>query len=267
MQSCYAVERHERGGAWRRRGPPATVPSEAPERIVVAGGDGSIAPAAAAASRAGVPLAVVPVGTANDFASAHGPSGRSRGRHPELAAPRDQDSRSSSSRGWRDRPFVNAASAGLAPAAARKRARAQGRARGLPPTRWAPCAPPSARSPDQLPCRVRRRRPALRRRGLAGDRGQLRASSAAALRWRPILRTAMPRPGRAGGGIPRLPLALRAVRAAPRHARAPGRRDLAPVGTAVWTLRCRRGHRFNVDGEIVESGPTRFTVKPRAEWS
>ncbi len=40
------------------------------DRIVVAGGDGSIGPAAALASRSSVPLAVVPTGTANDFARA-----------------------------------------------------------------------------------------------------------------------------------------------------------------------------------------------------
>src|SRR5918999_6035754 len=43
-----------------------------PERIVIAGGDGSIGPAAELAARAGVPLAVIPVGTANDFARAFG---------------------------------------------------------------------------------------------------------------------------------------------------------------------------------------------------
>src|SRR5918995_167591 len=41
-------------------------------RIVVAGGDGSIGCAAQAAARAEVPLVVVPVGTANDFARALG---------------------------------------------------------------------------------------------------------------------------------------------------------------------------------------------------
>ena len=45
--------------------------SSGAERLVVAGGDGSIAPAAAAASRHGIPLAVIPAGTANDFARAH----------------------------------------------------------------------------------------------------------------------------------------------------------------------------------------------------
>ncbi len=39
-----------------------------PERVVVAGGDGSVAPAADAAGALGVPLAVVATGTANDFA-------------------------------------------------------------------------------------------------------------------------------------------------------------------------------------------------------
>ncbi|MDN5747910.1 MAG: hypothetical protein L0H64_05250, partial [Pseudonocardia sp.] len=42
------------------------------DRLVVAGGDGSIAPAARAAHDAGTTLAVVPTGTANDFAAARG---------------------------------------------------------------------------------------------------------------------------------------------------------------------------------------------------
>ncbi|HEV2060127.1 MAG TPA: diacylglycerol kinase family protein, partial [Solirubrobacteraceae bacterium] len=41
-----------------------------PDRIVVAGGDGSVGPAALSAAHLGVPLAVVAVGTANDFARA-----------------------------------------------------------------------------------------------------------------------------------------------------------------------------------------------------
>ena len=42
------------------------------ERVVVAGGDGSIGPAAGVAAALGVPLAVVPTGTANDFARSQG---------------------------------------------------------------------------------------------------------------------------------------------------------------------------------------------------
>src|SRR3954447_24928388 len=42
------------------------------DRIVVSGGDGSIAPVAERAGALGVPLAVIPAGTANDFARANG---------------------------------------------------------------------------------------------------------------------------------------------------------------------------------------------------
>ena len=41
-----------------------------PARVIVAGGDGSIGCAAEVAAAADAPLGVVPVGTANDFASA-----------------------------------------------------------------------------------------------------------------------------------------------------------------------------------------------------
>jgi diacylglycerol kinase (ATP) len=92
--------------------------SQAVERIVVAGGDGSIGSAAAAATESGVPLAVVPAGTANDFARA-------------LALPDDlTDACRLAVNGGRtrpldlgrmdERPFVNVASVGLPPAAARK---------------------------------------------------------------------------------------------------------------------------------------------------
>jgi diacylglycerol kinase (ATP) len=45
-----------------------------PERVAVAGGDGTIGPCAELAGRHGVALAVIPVGTANDFARASGPA-------------------------------------------------------------------------------------------------------------------------------------------------------------------------------------------------
>ncbi|HEX8205580.1 MAG TPA: diacylglycerol kinase family protein, partial [Solirubrobacteraceae bacterium] len=88
------------------------------DRIVVAGGDGSVGCAAALARRSRVPLAVVPTGTANDFARwldvpldveaaarlAGDPS--SAIRSVELA------------RAGGARPFVNAATAGLSVLAA-----------------------------------------------------------------------------------------------------------------------------------------------------
>jgi diacylglycerol kinase family enzyme len=89
-----------------------------PERIVVAGGDGTIAPCAALAGRLGVPLAVVPLGTANDFARAHGLPLDVRVAR-ELAAWGVRTRPLELGRLADGRPFVNVASAGLAPLAAR----------------------------------------------------------------------------------------------------------------------------------------------------
>ena len=97
---------------------PESALEDEPERIVVAGGDGSVGPAAAVASRARIPLAVVPVGTANDFARALGipddpaaacriAAGGTRTRRIELGR-------------MDERPFVNVASLGLPPAAAQR---------------------------------------------------------------------------------------------------------------------------------------------------
>ena len=48
------------------------IAAAAPDRIAAAGGDGTIGPLAELAGRLDVALAVIPVGTANDFARAHG---------------------------------------------------------------------------------------------------------------------------------------------------------------------------------------------------
>ena len=89
------------------------------ERLAVAGGDGSIGPAAAAAGAAGVPLAVIPCGTANDFASHLGIVDVEQAC--ELAANGRQVEQMELSRVG-GRPFVNVAGAGLAPAAAEEAA-------------------------------------------------------------------------------------------------------------------------------------------------
>ena len=98
------------------------------DRIAVAGGDGSVGPAAAAAAKAGVPLAVIPAGTANDFA-------RAMDLPDELEAACRQAMSGELTRRLElgrvgARPFVNVASAGLPPAAAR---RAQGMKGALGP--------------------------------------------------------------------------------------------------------------------------------------
>lgn len=90
-----------------------------PERIAVAGGDGTLGPAAELAGRLGVPLAVIPAGTANDFARAYGvPADQEAAA--ELAAAGTRTRPLELGRLADGRPFVNVASAGLASVAARR---------------------------------------------------------------------------------------------------------------------------------------------------
>ena len=116
----------------------------APERIAVAGGDGTIGPVAELAGALGVPLAVIPAGTANDFARANGLP-----LDPIEAAPAGGDAARRCAplelgRLADGRPFVNVASAGLASRGRAPRAAAEValRAAGLRDR-----APPARRRP------------------------------------------------------------------------------------------------------------------------
>ena len=91
----------------------------APERLVVAGGDGTIGAFAELAGWLGVPLAVVPTGTANDFASAHDLPEDLR-EAAELAATGTHTRTLDLGHLADGQPFVNVASAGLASVAARR---------------------------------------------------------------------------------------------------------------------------------------------------
>jgi diacylglycerol kinase family enzyme len=98
----------------------AQVVDHDPERIVVAGGDGTVALGAGRAAELGVPLAVIPAGTANDFARTTGiPLDEEEAAR--LAATGTRLEAMELGR-MDDRPFVNVASTGLAPAAARRAA-------------------------------------------------------------------------------------------------------------------------------------------------
>ncbi len=91
---------------------------ETAERVVVAGGDGSIGAAARAAHTADVPLAVLAPGTANDFANALGlPTDLAEACR--LAANPDARTEHREIGLVGDHPFVNAAAAGLSAVASR----------------------------------------------------------------------------------------------------------------------------------------------------
>jgi diacylglycerol kinase (ATP) len=90
-----------------------------PERIAVAGGDGTIGPVAELAGSLDVPLAVIPTGTANDFARAHGlPTDAMDAAR--LALTGTSLLALELGRLADGRPFVNVASAGLSSVAARR---------------------------------------------------------------------------------------------------------------------------------------------------
>ncbi|HEV7846430.1 MAG TPA: diacylglycerol kinase family protein [Thermoleophilaceae bacterium] len=222
------------------------------ERVVVAGGDGSIAPVAAAAGAAGIPLAVVPAGTANDFARRLGlPSGLSaacrlavRGtvlRPLEL--------------GWMndERPFVNVASAGL-PAPAAEHARSWKETLG--PLAYALGAVAAGLRAKPLTCLVE----CDGRELLAGEAWQVTVAASGAFGAGVALEEADPSDG-----------ALEAVtiEAGPR----PGlialayrlRRGSVTGHPRAFHTRCRHVNvqvpdrtRWNVDGELVTTGDARF---------
>jgi diacylglycerol kinase family enzyme len=224
----------------------------APERLVVAGGDGTIGPVAAVAAGAGLPLAVVPTGTANDFARALGLP-LDPGEAARAAARRDAPTRGIELLRAGDRPFLNAASVGLSVLAAR---RARALKHRLGPLAYAAGALRAGVAGRPLPCRV------------VVDGRELFAGAC----WQAIVAGT----GAFGGGA-RLDAAdphdglldVAVLEAGPRAAlvrRAYGMRagrlaDQAGVHHArgrVAELELPAGTRFNVDGEVCELRPARL---------
>ena len=226
------------------------------ERLAIAGGDGSIAPAASAAGQAGIPVAVIPVGTANDFAAAAG-------------LPEDLDEACRlAARGARrrptdiawlgERPFVNVASAGLAPAAARTASGLKGRLGSFAYLLGAIAAAARAQPVEcALACDGRPLFSGKAWQAIVGCSGAFGAGASIG--------------GSSDDGL----LHAVAVPAGPRLAllrRAHGlRRGDIGEQSGVASGDGRRidldlppGTELNVDGELVESGPVAVTVEPGA---
>ena len=229
-----------------------------PDRLVVAGGDGSIAGAAAAAGAADIPLAVVAAGTANDFADR-------LGLPTELSEACELAVRGHRLRalelGWinQERPFVNVASAGL-PAPAARTAGAWKRLLG--PLAYGLGALSAGLSAKPLPCLV----DCDGRELLAGEAWQVTVAASGAFGAGAAVEEADPTDGvlevvaiEAGPRIGLVGLAYRlrsgGVTDHPRafHASCTTAEVLVADGTA-----------FNVDGELATIGPARFTVQPAA---
>jgi diacylglycerol kinase (ATP) len=225
--------------------------AERPDRVAVAGGDGSIGPVAVHAAANGLPLAVIPTGTANDFARA-----LDLPRDPEDAArlaAGDGRERTVDILRAGERPFLNAASLGLSVIAAH---RARPLKRPLGPLAYAVGALRAGLTAKPLRCRV------------TVDGGQVFAGEA----WQVIVAGT----GAFGGGseleeadpADRL-VDVAVLEAGPRVAlvrRAFGMRSGSLVdqpgvhharGRTV-ELELPRSAPFNVDGEVCDVSPTRF---------
>ena len=247
----------------RRLGAEVVSPEEEADRVVVAGGDGSVGLAAAVAQERGLPLAVIPAGTANDFARALDVP-LDLGEACELAAAEDAELKPvdlawMTPSGGRDpRPFVNVAAAGPSPAAAQHAATLK---KALGAVAYPVGALWSGLFDSPVECRV-----------TCGDR-EVFAGTA----WQ----VAVAGTGAFGGGasvgfaedgdrcldvgvapagsrlaLPRLALALRRGRLAEVPGVCHARRTRVEVEVPEGTL-------FNVDGEVVESGPATFAADSR----
>ena len=229
------------------------------DRVVIAGGDGSIAPVAAACGEAGVVVALVPAGTANDFARRLGLPVEV----PEACRLAVQGTRTESLElGWMEpldggrRPFVNVASAGL-PAPAARQASAWKRALG--PIGYAAGALVAGVTEKAVPCQVHCGEQPL----FAGDAWQVTVAASGAFGAGSSIEEADPLDGElevvavARGprpGLVALAYRLRSGRLTrhprARHARCTSAEVQVPEGTE-----------FNVDGEVLEVGPARFAAQ------
>jgi len=224
-----------------------------PDRIAVAGGDGTIGAVAELAGRLGVPLAVIPMGTANDFA-----------RNAELpleveaacvlAATGEALRPLELGRLADDRPFVNVASAGLASAAAR---------RAEPFKRLGPLAYPvgavrAAATEPPLRCTVR----ADGRAVFEGEAWQAIVAVTGAFGGGAEIGAADPDDGVLDATVlpagSRLGLARRAWGL--RRGTIAEQGDVRHVRGHVIEVELPPGTEFNVDGEVRDEGMERITV-------
>ncbi len=258
------LDPEEIAGALRRRGAEvfvhplrerAAAEAEAVDRIVAAGGDGSIGCCAELAGRLGVPLAVIPLGTANDFARAHDLP-RDVEDAVELAVAGERTRRLELGR-LDGRPFVNVTSAGLAPEAARL---ARDHKSWLGPLAYLVGAAQAGLTARPVRCAVRVDDSLV----YAGDAWQVIVSVSGAFGGGSSVDEADPADGvlhvtvvPAGS---RLGLLRRA--AGMRRGDIAGQSGVADGEGRVIELGLAPGAALNVDGEVC--GPGRLTVEPAA---
>jgi len=227
-----------------------------PDRIVVAGGDGSIGPAALCAAQLGIPLAVVAVGTANDFARA-----KELPLDLEEACALARDERAATARAELGmagaRPFVNAAATGLPVVAARAAAPHKSR---LGPLAYAVGAVRAAVTATPLRCAVA----CDERRCFEGRAWQVVVGVTGAFGGGSEIGATRAGDGRLDVAV--VPAGSRAglVRRAygMRSGRLTAQAGVAHERAAVVDVEVAGHPAFNVDGETCRCEPARFTLRP-----
>lgn len=227
------------------------------ERVAVAGGDGTIGPVAADAGARGLPVALLPVGTANDLARGLGLP-LQLAAACELAVTGKRTLRLDLGR-MGSRPFVNLASAGLSPVAAR---RARGLKARLGVLAYAVGALRAGLSTPPLDCRITADGAALH----AGPVWQAMVAVSGAFGGGAGINSADPTdgrldvvvvPARGRAGLLAHALALRSGRIAER-------RDVPHMRAREVELSLPDDGELNVDGELVRAATARFTIEPGA---
>jgi diacylglycerol kinase (ATP) len=230
----------------------------APERVAVAGGNGTVGTAAELAGRLKVPLAVIPTGTANDFARAS-----DLPTDPEaactLAATGTELRAMELGRLADGRPFVNVASAGLSSAAAR---RAQTLKSFLGPLAYPVGAMQAAATEQPLRCRVCAGGEEI----FDGDAWQAIVSVTGAFGGGAEVGAADPDDGVLDATILPAGSRLGLVRRAwgLRRGSIAEQGDVRHARGSVVEVALPAGREFNVDGELHEGGMERITVEHRA---
>ena len=227
-----------------------------PARLVVAGGDGSLGCVAAPAARASIPLAVVPTGTANDFARAIGIPLDTR--EAVALAATGTETRAIDLAHMDHRPFLNVASLGLPPTAAEH---ASGLKDALGSLAYVVGAVRAGLGAEPIRCAVR------------GDGAQLFDGAA----WQVTVACtgafgagssvdADPADGRLDVVVIEAGSRARLMRHAYgiRAGEIEGQPGVHSLRCATVEVALDGPHPFNVDGELVESGTCSFEVEPAA---
>jgi diacylglycerol kinase (ATP) len=226
-----------------------------PTRLVVAGGDGSLGCVAASVG-AGLPMAVVPTGTANDFARALGiPLGID---DAVRLAVKGEETRSVDLAHMDERPFLNVASLGLSPAAAEH---ASGLKQALGSLAYTAGALRAGFEADPVRCSVRCGGEPL----FDGEAWQVTVACTGAFGGGSSVE-ADPADGRLAVVAIEAESRARLVRHA--YGMRAGEIESQP---GVHSRRCPTAEivldeeqAFNVDGELIDSGTCSFRVEPRA---